>query len=198
MKAKILNRKLHRWAAIAIALPVIIVIISGVILQVKKEFDWIQPPTQRGSGSEPVLSFDQILEAVSNVPDVGLTSWDDINRLDVRPGKGIIKVRGKNDWEVQIDSKTGQVLQVAVRRSDLIESIHDGSFFHDSFKLWVFLPSALILAGMWVTGIYLFVLPYMLKSKRKRRNGSLTPIHWREIEPAPVGWGEERTPTKFK
>ena len=168
MRAKILNRKLHRWAAIATALPVIIVIVTGIILQVKKEFDWIQPPTQRGASTELALSFDQILGVVSKIPDVGLTSWDDINRLDVRPGKGIIKVRGNNDWEVQIDSKTGDVLQIAVRRSDFIESIHDGSFFHESFKLRVFLPSALILAGMWGTGIYLFLLPYMLKRKRRK------------------------------
>jgi uncharacterized iron-regulated membrane protein len=168
MKAKILNRKLHRWAAIATALPVIIVIVTGIILQVKKEFDWIQPPTQLGASIELVLSFNQILEIVSKIPDVGLSSWDDINRLDVRPGKGILKVRGNNDWEVQIDSKTGDVLQVAVRRSDFIESIHDGSYFHESFKLWVFLPSALILAAMWGTGIYLFLLPYILKRHQRK------------------------------
>lgn len=116
-----------------------------------------------------MLSFEQILNAVSEVPDIGLTSWDDINRLDVRPGKGIIKVRGNNDWEVQLDSKTGHVLQVEIRRSDFIESIHDGSFFHESFKLWVFLPSALVLALMWGTGIYLFLLPYILKKHQRKR-----------------------------
>ena len=168
MKAKILNRKLHRWAAIVTALPIVIVIISGIILQVKKEFDWIQPPTQRGTDNVPFLSFDQILDAVRDVPDAGLTSWEDIDRLDVRPGKGIIKVRGNNDREIQLDAATGKVLQVAVRRSDIIESIHDGSFFHESFKLWIFLPSAVILAVMWGTGIYLFLLPYMLR--RYRRN----------------------------
>jgi uncharacterized iron-regulated membrane protein len=169
MKAKILNRKLHRWAAIVTALPVVIVIISGIILQVKKEFDWIQPPTQRGAASVPALGFDQILGAVRNVPDAGLTRWEDIDRLDVRPGKGVIKVRGNNDWEIQLDAATGEVLQVAVRRSDLIESIHDGSFFHERFKLWVFLPSAVILAAMWGTGIYLFLLPYMLRKHRRRK-----------------------------
>jgi len=167
MKVKILNRKLHRWAAIVTALPVVIVIISGVILQVKKEFDWIQPPTQRGTDSVPALSFDQILDAMRNVPYAGLTSWEHIDRLDVRPGKGIIKVRGNNDREIQLDAATGEVLQVAVRRSGLIESIHDGSFFHESFKLWVFLPSAVILAVMWGTGIYLFLLPYILRKHRR-------------------------------
>jgi hypothetical protein len=39
MKAIILNRKIHRWAAIATALPVLIVIASGILLQLKKEIN---------------------------------------------------------------------------------------------------------------------------------------------------------------
>jgi uncharacterized iron-regulated membrane protein len=169
MKAKLLNRKVHRWAAIITALPVVIVIVTGIILQVKKEFDWIQPPSQRGVSKDLMLSFDQVLNIVRQVPDVNLNGWDDINRLDVRPKKGMIKIRGNNDWEVQIDSKTGDVLQVAMRRSDFIESIHDGSFFHEDFKLWIFLPSAIILAIMWGTGLYLFLLPYMLRRHKKKK-----------------------------
>jgi hypothetical protein len=169
MKASVFNRKIHRWAAVATALPVIIIIASGLVLQVKKSFSWIQPPTKRGVSQELVLSFDEILTAVSKIPEVSLQSWEDINRLDVRPGKGIIKVRGNNNMEVQLDSKTGDVLQIAVRRSDVIESIHDGSFFHSNFKLWVFLPSALLLVGVWATGIYLFLLPYLFRGKRKRK-----------------------------
>ncbi len=61
------------------------------------------------------------------------------------------------------------MLQVAYRRSDLIESIHDGSFFHDRAKLWVFLPAGLILIGLWVTGVYLWLLPHLVKRRRKER-----------------------------
>lgn len=172
MNARILNRKIHYWASLVIGIPVIIVIVTGIILQVKKEFDWIQPPTQRGTSKELTLSFDQILSVVSTVPEVDLKNWEDINRLDVRPSKGIIKIRGENDWEVQIDSNTGEVLQVAERRSDWIESIHDGSWFHPSFKLWVFLPSAIILAVMWGTGVYLFVLPYLAKRKKQKKKSA--------------------------
>ena len=38
MKAMQWNRKLYRWAAILTALPVLVVILSGIILQMKKEF----------------------------------------------------------------------------------------------------------------------------------------------------------------
>ena len=45
-----------------------------------------------------------------------LAGVQDIDRLDVRPGKGMLKVRCKNSWEVQIDANSGKVLQVAYRR----------------------------------------------------------------------------------
>jgi uncharacterized iron-regulated membrane protein len=148
---------------------VAVIIVTGVILQLKKESAWIQPPTQQGSGGEPSLGFDQILAATRDVPEAEVDGWYDVDRLDVRPGKGMLKVRSKNRWEVQLDAKNGDVLQVAYRRSDLIESIHDGSFFHRGFKLWVFLPTALILAALWATGIYLFILPYFAKWKSRRK-----------------------------
>jgi hypothetical protein len=89
--------------------------------------------------------------------------------LDVRPGKGVVKVRCKNRYEVQIDAETAEILQVAFRRSDLIESIHDGSFFNEHFKLWVFLPAGIVLALLLVTGVHLFFLPYLARRKRVGR-----------------------------
>lgn len=160
---------MHRWGAVILVLPLIIVITSGILLQFKKKSDWIQPPTKTGSRGELTVGFEKILEIARAFPEAGVKSWEDIDRLDVRPARGVVKVRCKNRIELQIDTKTGEVLQVAVRRSDIIESIHDGSFFHPGAKLWVFLPSAVILAGLWGTGIYLFIRPYL--GRRKRRTG---------------------------
>lgn len=80
----------------------------------------------------------------------------------------MLKVRARNRWEIQLDSKSGKILQVAFRRSDLIESLHDGSFFHERLKLWLFFPSALLLLGLWVTGIYLFLLPHLVRRNRRK------------------------------
>ena len=66
-----------------------------------------------------------------------------------------------------VDTKTAEVLNVAYRRSDLIETIHDGSFFSDEVKLYLFLPSGVLLIIMWGTGIYLFLLPRMRKRKKR-------------------------------
>jgi uncharacterized iron-regulated membrane protein len=170
MKLSKLSRYLHRWGSIVALLPIVIIIVSGVILQLKKEVAYIQPPTQAGTGSQPSLSFDRILEVAKTVPQAEIASWDDIARLDVRPGKGMVKVRSKNRCEIQIDTHTGEIMQVAVRRSDMIESIHDGSYFNDRFKLWLFLPAGLVLVSLVITGLHLFFLPSLARRRRKQVN----------------------------
>lgn len=167
MSAAKWNRKVHRWGAVIAALPLLVILASGVVLQLKTESAWIQPPTQQGTGTELLLPWDQVLEVTKGVPEARVESWADIDRLDVRPSKGMLKVRCKNRWEVQIDTSSGKVLSSTLRRSDWIESIHDGSWFHDSFKLWVFLPTGLILCGLWVTGVYLWLLPHLVRRRRK-------------------------------
>jgi len=162
-------RKSHRWGAILIALPFLLVIATGILLQLKKQWSWVQPPTQRGQGTTPEISFAQILDAVRLVPVAAVRDWADIERLDVQPRRGIVKVQAKNHWEVQLDLKTGQVLHIAERRSDWIESLHDGSWFHDRVKLYVFLPVAIVVLGLWFTGIYLFFLPWIVKWQKRRR-----------------------------
>jgi uncharacterized iron-regulated membrane protein len=153
---------------VAIALPFIVVLVSGVLLQLKKQVDWIQPPTQRGSQNAPSISFTKVLETAMTVPQAEIHGWEDIDRLDVRPERGVLKVRAKNRWEIQIDAHSGEVLQVAYRRSDLLETIHDGSFFLADAKLWIFLPVALVLIGLWGTGLYLFAVPHLVKRERRK------------------------------
>lgn len=120
-----------------------------------------------GVSQAPAIGFDRVLEVCSGIPEMKVKGWGDVNRVDVRPSKGMLKVWAKSNWEAQIDISTGEVLQVAYRRSDLIESIHDGSWLHDAVKLWIFLPAGVTLLLLWLTGMYLFVLPYVVKRRRR-------------------------------
>lgn len=160
------NRQIHKWGSIIIALPLLVVLVTGVLLLLKKQFSFIQPPTIKGQSIEPTLSFEQILTVAKSVDSAQISSWDDINRLDVRPNKGMLKVRSNNDVEIQIDSGSGEVLHVAIRRSDFIESIHDGTFFEKNANLWLMLPVALISIVLLITGVILFFVPYLKKKKR--------------------------------
>jgi uncharacterized iron-regulated membrane protein len=167
VRFNVLNRKVHYWASALVALPVLVILLSGLVLQLKKQWTWVQPPEQRGSGTVPALDLEGILASVRGVPELAVSSWDDVNRIDVRPSRGMAKVWLHSGWEAQVDLGSGRVLQSAYRRSDLIESIHDGSFFAgDWSKLGLFLPSGAVLLLLWASGLWMFGLPLWAKGKR--------------------------------
>ena len=138
---------------------------SGILLQLKKQSNWIQPNIETISSSKPIM-LQSYLDAVSTIEEANISSWDDIERIDIRPGKGIAKIKSKNNWEIQIDIETSEVYAVNYRRSDIIESIHDGSFFSEVVKYGWFLPSGILLLMLSLTGIYMFFIP-ILKRRRK-------------------------------
>lgn len=171
MKPQILFRKIHHWAAIFVAVPLVIAIGAGVLLMLKKESGWIQPPTVAGASTAfPAATLESMFRAARSVEEAGIGRWEDLARVDFKPGDGIVKFVSRSRWEVQVDTTTGAVLQVAYRRSDLIESIHDGSFFADWTKLYLFLPSGILLFVMWLTGLYLFVLTRLKRGRKRQRN----------------------------
>ena len=171
MRTPTLLRKIHYWGSFSIALPLIIMIGAGLLLMVKKEINWIQPPSQKGIDRQlvPMASVQDLFEAALTVDIANFTRWEELQRADLKPGKGIIKFVSKSNWEVQVDTHTAEVLSIARRRSDVIESIHDGSFFADWVKLWVFLPAGVGLLVLWISGVYLFALTEYKKRKKRRR-----------------------------
>lgn len=167
MRFNKINRFIHKWVSIVIITPLLVVFLTGILLLVKKEFSFIQPPTIKGMSDTPSISFNEILNHARQVEVAEIENWDDIDRLDVRPSKGMIKIRSHNRIEIQIDSKTGDILQVAKRHSDLIERIHDGTFFQENANLWLMLPIAVTALIISITGIILFSIPYIKKRRSK-------------------------------
>jgi uncharacterized iron-regulated membrane protein len=167
MSFNVLNRKTHYWASFIAAIPLLVMIGSGLLLQMKKHWAWVQPVEYRGTGKVPAIDLEGILASLKTVPDMHVASWDDVNRLDVRPGRGVVKAWLMNGYEVQVDLGTGRVLQTAYRRSDLIESIHDGSFFGgDWTKLGLFLPAGITMLLLWLSGIWMWWVPFIAKRRR--------------------------------
>lgn len=148
-----------------------IVICAGLLLSVKKEIGWIQPPTIKGANPQdvPALTIEELFEIAKAEPKLALSDWSTLSRVDFKPNKGVVKFVAENNWEMQIDAQTGEVLQLAFRRSDIIEALHDGSFFADWVKLYVFFPSGVVLLILWGTGIYLFFLPHVKRWQKARK-----------------------------
>ncbi|WP_297733384.1 PepSY domain-containing protein [uncultured Maricaulis sp.] len=171
MKIGKLLRDIHHWSSPVIMLPLGVMIIAGIFLMLKKDIDWIQPPSQRSahaSAEAPETSLAQLYAVAASIPELN-AAWTEFDRIDIQSDRGIAKFIAPNRWEAQIDLVTLDVLSVEYRRSDLIEQIHDGSFFADWVKTFVFLPAGVILLVLWGSGIWLFFEPHLKRAQRKRR-----------------------------
>lgn len=162
------SRKAHRIGALVSALPVLVVLVTGVLLQLKKDWSWVQPPTQRGPEARLALGWDELLTVLQGVEAAEVASYDDVVRVDAQPKRGLIKVQCENGFEVQVDSVHGAVLSVAYRRSDVIEALHDGSWFHEWAKLGIFLPTAFVLCLLWISGVHLWLVPHLVRRRRRK------------------------------
>lgn len=164
----------HKWTGILLSSVLATTAVTGFLLLLKKDFGWIQPPTSVGTEGEPgdFISFAALLEAASASGHPDFAELSDIDRIDVRPGKRVAKVRSAhNHSEVQIDLVTGAVLGAGVmrRNSDLIEQIHDGSFFGDAVHSW-FMPAVSVgLLFMVCSGLWLWYEPKLRRRRRRRR-----------------------------
>lgn len=168
MTFNVLNRKIHYWTSAIVALPLGVMIGSGLLLQGKKQWTWVQPAEIRGTGDTPAIDLEGILAAVRTAPGMDVGGWADISRIDLRVDRGLAKATLVNGYEVQVDLGTGRVLQTAYRRSDFIESIHDGSFFGgDWVKLGLFLPTGIALALLWLGGLWMWWVPFAARRRRR-------------------------------
>ncbi|MBM4014556.1 MAG: PepSY domain-containing protein [Planctomycetes bacterium] len=165
-------RRWHHWTTPFVALPLLVIVTSGLLLQLKKHWEWVQPAERTASATAPVAGFPELLAALAARPELAVDDWTDVRRLDVRPGRGLAKAWLVNGLEVQLDLADGSILHVAPRRSDLIESLHDGSWFAgDWSKLLLFLPTGAALLFLWASGVWMFCQPFLQRWRRRRGAG---------------------------
>jgi len=165
-------RKFHRYTGLLLAVFILISAVTGILLSLKKDVDIIQPPTQKGV-SKDLTTWKSVAELSTLATTAFYEKYPDqkeneIDRLDVRPSKGIAKVLFKEgNWEVQIDGTSGEVKSIAKRYSDWIESLHDGSIINDFFKLIsmnVLGIGVLFLIG---TGVWLWYGPKVVREMKR-------------------------------
>lgn len=186
MKLPQIMRKVHFWVSLIVIIPLFIVTTTGLVLMLKKQLDWVQPPTQKGSGKTPNIAFEEVLTSVQSVDGCETYGWSDIKRIDVRPSKGMMKVQLPDGVELQIDSESGDVLQRAVRRSDLIEDLHTGAYFGNTTKYLFFFVAEILFFIQLITGIYLFVRMLLLKQKKRHKTVVETSAKRVVKDPPPV------------
>ncbi|MBL7872939.1 MAG: PepSY domain-containing protein [Cyclobacteriaceae bacterium] len=162
-------RSIHKWIGISVFLFMIITASTGVLLGWKKNVNLLQPSTVKGStlAMDKWVGFDQVAHAAMRGIDSVTARKIEIDRMDVRPDKGIIKVTFKEEnWEAQIDGGTGKVLSVAQRHADWIEHIHDGSIISESFKIVYTNYLGWGLLFLSITGLWLWYGPKVIRKAK--------------------------------
>ncbi len=160
---------LHKWTGLTLSLVVATLSVTGFLLLVKKEFASIQPPTQQGAEGAvgDFISLEAVLAAAASTGDPAFATPDDIDRIDFRPGERVHKVRSRTGYgEIQVCAVTGAVLSHTWRPSDLIEQIHDGSWFSDvwhDYGMPIVALGVLFLSG---SGVYIWITPILRKQRR--------------------------------
>ncbi len=170
-------RKWHRLVGLSIALFLLVSAVTGFLLGWKKDIALIQPPTQKGVTKELAewKSMDELAQLAQSHFTTAFPNETPnfIDRIDVRPSKGIAKVLFKNGWwEVQIDGKTGQILSTGRRHSDWIEQLHDGSLISDGFKL--FAMNFLGIGAFFIvcSGFWLWLGPIKFRDMKRESTSS--------------------------
>ena len=120
------------------------------------------------SDGTPIISHDALLAAATSIPQTAGLKWSEFDRIDYKVDRGMVKFMTSDGWEVQVDTTNGSVLSVAERKSDFFEKLHDGSYFGDAVKYYVILPTGIFLFLLWITGLYMFVYPYVKRASNKR------------------------------
>ena len=172
-----ISRKVHRYTGLALALFFFIVGVTGLLLGWKKQAVLL-PPTAKGASALAAqwLPVDSLTKKAHTYlqQSVPQNLSLDLDRIDIRPDKGIAKfVYANHYWEVQVDCTNAALLSVGQRHSDFLEHLHDFSLFDrelktsgDYIKLFYTTIMGLSVIIFTLTGFWLWYGPKQMKGSR--------------------------------
>jgi uncharacterized iron-regulated membrane protein len=173
-------RRLHKWLAVPLLLFMVLVSTTGLLLGWKKQLELL-PPTQSSSAKgQAWISLDSLQALAIGYARDSLQLSPAIDRIDIRPQKGVAKVRFSEHFtELQFDGHSGALLSVEQRSSDLLEMIHDGSildwllgFGNDQFKLVYTSLLSLGLLMLSISGYWLWYNPRKIRKNKAPASGN--------------------------
>jgi uncharacterized iron-regulated membrane protein len=162
---------LHRWLGLAAGCVLLLTAGTGLLLLLKKDVAWIQPPTMRGADgpAERLQPLAAVYAAVFALQLPEFRGEADIARIDFRPAQRVHKVVSVHgDVEVQVCATTLRTSGPAVRRSDWLERLHDGSAFGAAVHGLLMPAVALAVLFLAASGYVMWAWPKWQRHRRAR------------------------------
>lgn len=169
----------HLWFGVLFTVVLVVIAVTGILLNHKRGLGLMPDvpftPTASFSASLPIDKLAaSALAAAASVPglieEVGADPLKAIDRMDVRPRNGFVKVRLRDraSTEFTVDLSNGNVLHTGKRGDVFLEKLHSGESFGDG---WVLLSDAgaIALVITLISGYWLWLAPKWRSASQQRR-----------------------------
>jgi uncharacterized iron-regulated membrane protein len=166
-----LNYEAHLWLGLLTAVLVVVICVTGIILNHKLAFGVMSEPDHAPEAAlAAALPLERLVRlAVEAFDHPQYQDETGINRMDFRPKRGYVKVRFRDphNTEVILDVFTGRVLSMEPRGDVFMEQLHSGELFGAP---WVILSdiAAGALIVLTLSGIYIWLYPLLNRKARRR------------------------------
>ena len=165
-------RSIHKQVGLVASLFLLVLSITGFLLAIKSQASWMRPTSHKGEVLTDYLAAigpGHAMQSAFNLNDPRLKTPDDIDRLEYRVKDNLYKVLSKTGClEVQVCGETAKVLGTGQRNDQLVEDLHDFSFFADALHTWGLPAIAVGLFALSVTGICMYATPVIRRARFNR------------------------------
>jgi uncharacterized iron-regulated membrane protein len=162
----------HLWLGVVFTVVLTAVSITGILLNHKRGLglmpDVAHAPVGAFGTALPLSRLAGI--ALAAVPPGDSLDVGFVDRMDVRPRDGFVKVRLRDaaSTEVTVDLTSGKILHIGPRGDVFLEKLHSGEIF-GSRGVLLSDAGAIALAITLITGVWLWLVP---KLRRGGRDGT--------------------------
>jgi uncharacterized iron-regulated membrane protein len=171
------NRSLHLFGGLTVAAFVILLSVTGVLLNHKRELGFMEEPFQsveyEPQEREPMPLSRIAAIGIENAGDPELDAVNDIRFIDFRPPAGYAKVRFKDDksTEVIVNVYNGRIVNVSERQDFFLEGLHGGDELGGLWGRRLIDASGAVLILLTLNGLYLWIWPVWSGRSRAARDG---------------------------
>lgn len=166
--------RVHLWLGVLSTVSLIVIAVTGILLNHKRPlglmpdvphessapFSSARPLHELAGAAMAVLPR----ETTAGVGQSGEIDYSQVDRMDVRPRDGLVKVRMRDQLhtEVTLDLATASVLHIGPRSDVFLEQLHSGEVFGGA---WIILSdiAAIALLLTLITGYWLWLVPKLSK-----------------------------------
>ncbi|MDP5054838.1 MAG: PepSY domain-containing protein [Congregibacter sp.] len=151
----------HLWLGVTLSFLIVMISVTGIMLNHKRVFGFMpETALKRPEAFATALPLPELARLASAAvpPEVATAG---IDRMDVRPGKGLIKVRFNDPGisEVTLALDDGTVLLTGLRNDSFLEQLHSGDIFaRHGYLLSDLAGGALIL--LMISGFWVWLYPH--------------------------------------